>query len=146
MKKLKKAFTLLEMLVVIGIIAILVALSASSYSTAQRKARDAKRKSDLKTIQNAFEQYYSICNFNYPNSVPNGASKLTATVANCSSLSADVDLITMPSDPLGGNYQCGATCDPTGYTICPRDIVSGKYLETEDCNSTNKSCCVTNQQ
>ncbi|PIP15139.1 hypothetical protein COX47_01305, partial [Candidatus Roizmanbacteria bacterium CG23_combo_of_CG06-09_8_20_14_all_35_49] len=33
--QIKKSFTLLEMLVVIGIIAILVSLGTSSYSTAQ---------------------------------------------------------------------------------------------------------------
>ncbi|MBI5127130.1 prepilin-type N-terminal cleavage/methylation domain-containing protein [Candidatus Roizmanbacteria bacterium] len=142
----KKSFTLMEMLIVIGIIAILVALGASSYSTAQKKARDAKRKSDLKTIQNSFEQYYSICNFSYPSAIPAAGAKLTATVADCSSLTANVDLLTMPADPLGGNYQCVGTCDTAEYSICPKDISAGTYLETEDCNSTNKSCCITSQQ
>lgn len=134
------------MLIVIGIIAILVALGASSYSTAQRKARDSKRKSDLKMIQNAYEQYYSICNFNYPATLPTAGNKLTATTANCPSLATNVDLMTMPADPLGGNYQCGGTCDSTTYTICPKTISGNKYLESEDCNSTNISCCVFNQQ
>ncbi|NCO89124.1 type II secretion system protein, partial [Candidatus Roizmanbacteria bacterium] len=44
MLQLKKAFTLLEILVVIGIISIMVAMGTASYSTAQKKARDAKRK------------------------------------------------------------------------------------------------------
>lgn len=134
------------MLIVIGIIAILVALGTTSYTTAQRKARDAKRRSDLKMIQNAFEQYYSICNFNYPSTLPTAGSKLTATTVNCPSLATNIDLITMPADPLGGNYQCVGTCDITGYTICPKTISGSKYLETEDCNSTNISCCVSNQQ
>lgn len=142
----RRGFTLLEMLIVIGIIAILVALGASSYTTAQRKARDAKRKSDLKMIQNGFEQYYSICNFNYPATLPTAGNKLTATTINCTTLTANVDLMTMPGDPLGGEYQCVGTCDAIGYTICPKTITGTKYLETEDCNSTNKSCCVTNQQ
>jgi len=142
----KKGFTLLELLVVIGIISILVTMSFSSYSTAQKKSRDAKRKNDLKAIQNAFEQYYSICGYKYPASLPSAGTKLIATTTDCPSLSSNVDLITIPSDPLGGNYQCVSTCDSTGYTICPKDLGGGKYLETEDCNSTNKSCCITNQQ
>ena len=142
----KKSFTLLEMLVVIGIIAILVSLGFASYSTVQKKARDAKRQGDLKAIQNSYEQYYSICNFKYPSALPASQSKLTATTAICTSLTADVDLITIPADPLGGDYQCVGTCDPAAYTICPKDLGSGKYLETESCNSTNKSCCISNQQ
>lgn len=144
----RKAFTLLEMLVVVGIIAVLVSIGTSSYSTAQKKARDAKRKSDLSSIRNAFEQYYSICNFKYPSSIPAAGAKLTATTTDCTDLSANVNLITMPTDPLGGNYQCapGVTCGTSDYTICPKDLGGGKYLETENCNSTNLSCCVSKQQ
>jgi len=140
-------FTLLEMLVVIGLIGVLVGLGSVSYSTAQKKARDAKRKSDLKSIQNAFEQYYSICGYKYPGSIPAGGSKLTATTAVCTSLTANVDIITMPADPLGGDYTCagGSTCDSAGYKICPPASVNGgKLLETQDCLDT--SCCVGSQQ
>src|SRR3989344_5217070 len=59
-------FTLLEMLVVIGIIAVLVSMGFVSYSTAQKKTRDAKRKLELSAIKNAMEQYYSLCNGSYP--------------------------------------------------------------------------------
>jgi len=55
----KNGFTLLELLVVIGIIGILISMVVVSFSTAQKKGRDAKRRSDMKTIQGGFEQYYS---------------------------------------------------------------------------------------
>lgn len=55
----KNAFTLLEILVVISIIGILLALGTAAFSTAQKKGRDARRKSDIKAMQNGFEQYYS---------------------------------------------------------------------------------------
>lgn len=141
-----KSFTLLEMLVVIGIIAVIVSFGFASYSTAQKKSRDAKRKQDLKAIQNAFEQYYSICNYKYPTFLPVAGNKLIAITTNCPSLSWHVDLITMPADPLGGNYQCVGVCDSTRYTICPKNLGGGKYLETENCNSTNLSCCIRNLQ
>lgn len=53
----KKAFTLIELLVVIGIIGVLAGLIVPSLSTSQMKARDTKRKSDLKQIQKALELY-----------------------------------------------------------------------------------------
>lgn len=143
---LRKGFTLLEMLVVVGIIAILVSMGIASYSTAQKKARDAKRKSDLTAIRNAFEQYYSLCSYKYPSTLPASGTNLTASTADCTSLAADVVILKMPADPLGGNYQCGGTCGTSGYTVCPKDLGAGKYMETEDCNSTNLSCCLSNQQ
>lgn len=50
-------FTLIEILVVITILAILMVLAFASYETAQRQARDTKRKSDLVAISRALEQY-----------------------------------------------------------------------------------------
>lgn len=72
----KKGFTLLEMLVVIGIIAVLVGLGAASYSTAQKKARDAKRQSDLTAAQQMLEQCYSVNTFQYP-TVSNSSGTLS---------------------------------------------------------------------
>ena len=75
--KTSKGFTLLELLVVIGIIAILVTLGIASYSTAQKKARDAKRQSDLVSFQSAIEQCYSVNSFVYP--IISGNNSLTIT-------------------------------------------------------------------
>lgn len=55
---LKSAFTLIELLVVISIIAILIAVATVSYTNAQQKGRDNKRKSDLKAVQQALELYF----------------------------------------------------------------------------------------
>jgi len=141
----KPAFSLLEMLVVIGIVGILVSIGFVSYSTAQKKARDAKRKQDLKAIQNSFEQYYSICNFKYPNSVPNGGSQLIATTVDCPNLSQNVIIFTMPKDPLGGDYSCNGTCDITQYSICSPKVNGIYRLETQNCTNENE-CCINNQQ
>jgi type II secretion system protein G len=55
--KIQRAFTLIELLVVISIIGILIALGVASYTTAQRKARDSKRKADLETVRQALVLY-----------------------------------------------------------------------------------------
>lgn len=66
MKKRKSGFTLFELLVSISIIGILVVLAVISYSSAQVKARDARRIQDMSNIQKAAEQYYSKNNYTYP--------------------------------------------------------------------------------
>jgi type II secretion system protein G len=55
----KKGFTLIELLIVIAIIGLLATLAIVSLTTAQRKARDARRVADIKQLQNAVEVYYS---------------------------------------------------------------------------------------
>jgi len=131
MKKFKRGFTLLELLVVISIIVILITMGLSSYSTAQKKGRDAKRKSDIKEIQGALEQYYSVCGYTYP--VPTGFySSIICTTPG-------VSIAIMPtvySDPRGITpYYCDGTCNATNYTICAG-------LEAE----TTPAFCVSNQQ
>jgi len=100
--KYKPGFTLLELLIVIAIIGILTAMGTVSYSTAQKRARDSKRQSDLKAIQNAFEQYYSKNNGSYPSSCSVSAEYLPGG---------------MPTDPkTGASYSGG--CSASGYCFC----------------------------
>jgi prepilin-type N-terminal cleavage/methylation domain-containing protein len=64
MKKLQKkstfkAFTLLELLVVMAIMAILVSIGLRSFGTVQQKSRDSRRKQDMQSISKALELYYN---------------------------------------------------------------------------------------
>lgn len=60
-----KAFTLVELLVVISIMGILTVVVSASFHTIQMKARDAKRKSDLDSIAKAVNMYFADYG-NYP--------------------------------------------------------------------------------
>lgn len=62
-----RGFSLIELLVVIAIIGILTTMVTASFFTAQRKARDTARKSDLKAVQQALELYFQQ-NGQYPTS------------------------------------------------------------------------------
>jgi prepilin-type N-terminal cleavage/methylation domain-containing protein len=59
MKNKKSGFTLFELLVSISIIAILTVIAMVSFSSAQKKARDAKRIQDVDAVGKALEGYYS---------------------------------------------------------------------------------------
>lgn len=125
----KKSFTLIEMLVVIGIIGVLVGFGALSYSTVQKKARDSKRQSDLKAAQQILEQCYSVNGYQYPIISGNGTKTITAT---CPAPNASITFTL--TEPLGtGTYVYTVASTTSTYTITDD-------LET----STNFS--VSNQQ
>lgn len=58
-KKQNRGFTLIELLVVIAIIGILSSVVLASLKSARVKARDAKRMTEMKSLQTALELYYS---------------------------------------------------------------------------------------
>ena len=59
MLKIKKAFTLVELLIAMAIIGVLVSIGTGSYMNAQLRGRDAQRKSDLKQISHSLELYFN---------------------------------------------------------------------------------------
>lgn len=127
-------FTLIELLVVISILSILVTMGLSSFSTAQKKGRDAKRKSDIKEVQQALEQYYSVCGFSYPTPTGTFFSSI-----NCPTPPISI-MPTVPSDPRSTPYFCGPTpaagnCTSSSFAICT-------MLESE----TPSTYCLNNQQ
>lgn len=66
-----KGFTLVELLVVMGILGILVTLVGGSFRSSQIRGRDAQRKSDLRQVANALELFYNDFG-HYPEADANG--------------------------------------------------------------------------
>jgi len=71
----KKSFTLIELLVVIAIIGIIATFITVSVRSAQSRARDAKRVSDLETLNTAIQMYYRATG-HFP-SLPDGCGNYT---------------------------------------------------------------------
>jgi prepilin-type N-terminal cleavage/methylation domain-containing protein len=132
----KKGFTLLELLIVISIIGILVTVAAASYSSAQKKARNSRRMSDMQAIQNAAEQYYSDNVSQYPANETFGTTYLPAG---------------WPSDPKPSTYVYTYTpggTPPTTYVACAQmEGAVGNSSDTSGTVATNGAYyCVRNLQ
>ena len=69
----RKAFTLIELLIVIIILGVLAALITGNFFTSLKKGRDAKRKADLEQVSRALEMYYEDKKA-YPDSLTFGSS------------------------------------------------------------------------
>jgi type II secretion system protein G len=54
----KNGFTLIELLVVVAIVGLLATVATIAISNASKKARDTKRRADLRTMQKALDVYY----------------------------------------------------------------------------------------
>lgn len=110
----KKGFTLLELLVVIGLIGVLVGFSVASYSSAQKKARDARRKADMRTINSFMEQCYSgSSNFQYPTITASSGTLTSSCTINGNTYNLSV------VDPLNtGSYVYSITTSTSStYTV-----------------------------
>lgn len=92
----REGFTLVELLVVITIIGIMFGVVITSSVAIQKNGRDVQRKSDLRNIQTAIQQYYADQNF-YPSVLPAAGSSLTSGTGT----STKTYLKSIPSDPTG---------------------------------------------
>lgn len=122
----------MELLVVISIIGILVAIALASYATAQKKSRDSRRISDMKSIQNAWEQYYADNSSSYP---------VTCDYANppvAGAISATYLPVGFPIDPKTNttydfNIDGASSCTNVSYCFCVGVEIASNGNSQKDC-------------
>lgn len=113
----KKGFTLIEILIVVAIIAILASIVLVGLTGARAKARDAKRISDVTSVQNVLELYYTRCGF-YPGQVDCGEA---ANPANWVDLSAaltgsGLGVTGIPKEQITGHEDYSYSVDTNAST------------------------------
>ena len=131
--KMKKGFSLIELLVVIGIMGTLITILLPNFIGARQRGQDARRKLDLEQIRSGLEQYRSV-NGSYP------AVLSTLT-------SGTVYISTLPTDPLsssGYSYQytsLPAGCTTGGPTYCTDYTIGALLSTTSSCVTTPTTTC-----
>lgn len=121
-----RGFTLIELLVVISIIGILAAFIVASFTSAQQKARDSRRKADLDAIKKALElakgdspsaAYYPNCTGGIAVCALNAAGNTTPNLVTRNYIKA------IPVDPSGS----------AGYTYYPQPNPGPPCSTTSNC-------------
>ena len=133
-----KGFSLVEVLVAVGVIAIVATLVVFQISTARASARDAIRVEDVQSIRTALDAYHTIYGKYPPGTTTGGVCGST----NCTmSTSLDTDFLqeltdedllnVIPTDPLNRmkddvNYYYGYAVSSNG-----QEMVVGASMETK---------------
>jgi prepilin-type N-terminal cleavage/methylation domain-containing protein len=120
-QRLSSAFTLLELLVVMIILALLAGIGLISFGTVQQKSRDSSRKQDLASISKALELYHNDFGF-YPNS-----SAIDGKILACG-----VDALEACE---WGEVWLNSTDDTLYMNILPKDpLANWKYFYLQENN------------
>lgn len=123
-----RAFTIVELLIVIAILGTLTAVLTVNLSRTKQRSRDAERKNELRTIRIALESYFSAQSVprRYPVSSPTPGAGTTGLMMN---LSGTTNYVTSALVP---NYLFSLPVDPvaTGNNIYRYQFRDGGYQFT----------------
>ncbi|MBX7243970.1 MAG: type II secretion system protein GspG [Candidatus Sumerlaeaceae bacterium] len=152
MRLANKAFTLIELLIVVAIIAILAAIAVPNFLEAQVRSKVSRCKADIRTIATAVEAY-AVDNNKYPDasfaaitsSFNNRLLNVTTPIAYLSSLPIDSFRVKRTKFPDSGapdtstfDYTDRKTAyEPTGsplygFRIWPQEYTFNLYFENEN--------------
>lgn len=120
----QKAFSLIELLVVVSIIGVLISFSYVGFSQARKSARDGKRKADLEQIRSALEIYR-----NDLKTYPTTAQGLNALKPGY--------LQEIPADPVSTN-RYSYTGSINTYVLCAHLEMGGSAVA--GCGDCGEAC------
>ncbi|MBI2405015.1 type II secretion system protein [Candidatus Gottesmanbacteria bacterium] len=120
----QRGFTLVELLVVIGILAVLLSIVLIAINPARQfsQANNTKRASDVNAILNAIHQYAADNKGAIPAGITTTAQTISDTAANICSAVVPTYIAALPADPTINNGAAVTDCAAvggytTGYTV-----------------------------
>lgn len=137
----KKGFTLIELMIVVGIIGILVSIAAPNFARYQSKSRQAEAKIALAAIYTGEKAFYSeytayMCDLAVIGYTPEGSKRFyavgwsaanTATVAGFTGTSGGQNYYAMSGYPATGFTACAAASLPVSTQDNGQGFTAGAY-------------------
>ncbi|MDP2691446.1 MAG: prepilin-type N-terminal cleavage/methylation domain-containing protein [bacterium] len=113
-----KAFTLIEILITIVILAILAGLTIIALNPGQNidDANDVRRKTDVNTLLSAIWQYNVDNNGSFPSDITSTAQAISNSAADICTDLVPTYMAAIPADPTTGSYT-DCTTYASGYTV-----------------------------
>lgn len=134
---LNKAFTLIELIIVMSIISILIVGGYASYTNSFKSSRDGRRKADLASIQRALELYYEDVGA-YPANITTGSPLCNPTTPS------QCYIQRVPTDPAAGRiylYAVGADNQSFQlYSCIENSNDNGRGVNQSGYSATNCQC------
>ena len=142
----KKGFTLIELLIFITIIGILTAVVTTNLSGARSRARDTRRKSDLRGIEQALRLYYNDAK-SFPSSDGSGNISLAAW-GSPFAVGSTVYMSSLPLDPSGNGltYKYSGSSDQYILQTTLENLSDPDIAESQArCTTLYPSVAVSNE-
>ena len=99
----RRGFTLMELMIVIAIIGLLSTIAIMSLANTRGQSRDARRTSDIKTIQGALELYHND-NGGYPVNLKGECLRGSGGTGELLKESG-IAIVVIPEDPIWSAYE-----------------------------------------
>ncbi|MDI6861113.1 MAG: prepilin-type N-terminal cleavage/methylation domain-containing protein [Caldisericia bacterium] len=129
-----KGFTLIELMVVIAIILILALIAIPAYRNMQNRARKSRVQSDLRTLANALQMFYTDWN-TYP--VQETADRLVATSGPGAELTGSTAATINVSTAVSATGERGGIVYIEKLPIDPFDPGNGSYYYQSNPSGTS---------
>lgn len=118
-----KGFTIVELIIVIGVLAVLAAITLAAINPAEQfaKSRDTKRRAAVEALSNAIQQYTAKQRGVLPEQITETETVISSSGVDLCDMLTPEYITSLPQDPQLNNgsrifpSQCGEY--DTGYTV-----------------------------